>query len=73
MVPVQPDDGADDALQAVMRGLAASARESNLRRTAVLESALTALAAGALTAEQRESAVSAAHQVAAGSCNGVKR
>ena len=63
MVPVRPADDPDDALQAVMRGLAVSAREANLARTAVLEASVAALAAGPLTAEQRGAAVSAAHQV----------
>lgn len=63
MGPVPPDDGPDEALQAMVRALGASARESNLARTAVLEEALAALGAGRLTVEVRESAVSAAHQV----------
>jgi len=61
--PVPTDDGPEDALQAVVRALGASARESNLARTGVLEEALAALDAGALSGELRECAVSAAHQV----------
>ncbi|GAA1431950.1 hypothetical protein GCM10009616_20210 [Microlunatus lacustris] len=64
MGSVVPDDDPDDALRAVVRSLAASARESNLARTGVLEEALAALGAGALSVELRDSAVSAAHQVA---------
>ena len=63
MGSVVPDDDPDDALRAVVRSLAASARESNLARTGVLEEALAALGAGALSVELRECAVSAAHQV----------
>jgi HPt (histidine-containing phosphotransfer) domain-containing protein len=62
VVPGQPDDP-DDALRAVMRALAVSAREANLARTAVLEEALAALETGPLTPEHRAAAASAAHQV----------
>ncbi|SDT06780.1 Hpt domain-containing protein [Friedmanniella luteola] len=63
MVPEQPHPDPDDALRALMRTLAASAREANLARTAVLEEAQAALEAGRLDAEHREAAVAAAHQV----------
>ena len=64
MVPEQPEHDPDDALQAVMRTLAASARDANLARTAVLEQALASLDAGLLDPACREAAVAAAHQVA---------
>ena len=63
MVPERSNGDPEDALRAVLRGLASSARESNLARTAVLEAALAALDAGSLSLEQREAAVHAAHQV----------
>lgn len=63
MGPVPTDDGSDDALQAVVRALGAAARESNLARVGVLEEALAALAAGALSVELRDRAVTSAHQV----------
>ena len=63
MVPVEPVEDPDDALGAVLRSLAASARKANLARTAVIEEALAALEAGALDAGRRQAAESAAHQV----------
>jgi HPt (histidine-containing phosphotransfer) domain-containing protein len=63
VVPVRPVEDPDDALGAVMAVLAASAREANLARTAVIEDALAALAAGQLDTARREAAESAAHQV----------
>ena len=63
MVPVRSDGDPEDALRAVLRGLAASAQKANLARATVLEAALTALGDGSLTAGQRDAAVQAAHQV----------
>lgn len=63
MVPVRPVEDPDDALAAVMAALAASAREANLARTAVIEDALAAHAAGHLDQARRAAAESAAHQV----------
>ena len=63
MVPVRPVEDPDDALGALLRGLAASARAANLARTAVIEDALAASAAGTLDEGRREAAESAAHQV----------
>ena len=63
MVPLRSDGDPEDALRAVLRGLAVSAREANLARAAVLEAALAALDEGSLTPEQRAAAVHAAHQV----------
>ena len=60
MLPMQDPD---EAIRAVMAGLAVSARAANLARTAVIEQALTALATGDLDATEREAAVQAAHQV----------
>lgn len=56
-------DDPDDALSAVLAGLAASAREANLRRGEVIDAALRALAEGPLQEEQRAAAEQAAHQV----------
>jgi HPt (histidine-containing phosphotransfer) domain-containing protein len=63
VVPEQSDQDPERALQALMRALAASAREANLARAAVLEAALEALDAGPLAPEHRDAAVAAAHQV----------
>jgi HPt (histidine-containing phosphotransfer) domain-containing protein len=63
VVPERSNREPEDALRAVLRGLAVSARESNLARAAVLEAALAALDAGSLAPEEREAAIHAAHQV----------
>jgi HPt (histidine-containing phosphotransfer) domain-containing protein len=60
---VLPVQDPDEAIRAVMVRLAASARAANLARTAVIEQALAALAAGHLDPGEREAAVQAAHQV----------
>jgi HPt (histidine-containing phosphotransfer) domain-containing protein len=64
VVPVRSDEDPDDALEAVMRTLAVSARQANLARVAVLEDALARVEAATLTSGQRDAAVAAAHQVA---------
>ena len=56
-------DDPDDALSAVLAGLAASARQANLARAEVIAAALAALADGTLQEEQRLAAEQAAHQV----------
>lgn len=56
-------DDPDEAIRTVMANLAASAREANLARAAVLEDAVRAAGAGVLAAADREAAVAAAHQV----------
>jgi HPt (histidine-containing phosphotransfer) domain-containing protein len=63
VVPVRPIEDPDEGFREVMRGLAASARQANLARTAVLEEALRALRVGPLAPDARDAAVRAAHQV----------
>ena len=63
-VDVQPFEDADQGFEEVLRSLAASARQANLARTAVIEEAVRALDAGELGPGAREAAVQAAHQVA---------
>ena len=60
---MRPTEDPDEGFREVMRGLAASARQANLARTAVLEDALRALGAGPLDPDARDAAVRAAHQV----------
>lgn len=56
-------DDPDDALSSVLAGLAVSARQANLARSAVVADALAAVAEGRLTEPQRAAAEHAAHQV----------